>query len=124
MTFEDVLPGMYSAQLRYGKLPPVTSRKGVAPLSVTDLRLFASYADVYGSITRGGEPLGVDANVQFAGGRGFSLAEKEEYRARFLEPLFEDAQITIEPCNGSPALVTKQMTLRSSSSQLRADGSR
>lgn len=104
MTFDDAVPGAYRAELRYGKLPPISATANVGPARVADLRLLARYETAYGSVTRGGEPLGEDLSLQFAGGIGFAAAD-EEYRAVFRSPLDSDAQITIEACDGSPRAV-------------------
>ena len=103
ITFDDIVPGLYRAGMRYGKLPPSSSLATVGPLKVTDLRLFASYLTVEGSVTRGGEPLGEKVRISFQGGIGFAPEETEEYRAVFRPPpIGPEAQIRVEACDGSP----------------------
>lgn len=112
---EDVVPGMYRAEMRFGKLPPVSTIVNVPALQQRPLRLFASYNEVYGSLTRGGEPLGEDASIEFSGGGvGFATREKGEYRAAVLGRMIEtDAQITVRPCSGAPpALVLADRPVR------------
>ena len=105
MTFEDVAPGLYRADLRYGKLAPTTAMGSVAPLRVSDARIFASYFSVYGSLTRGGKPLGEEARVQFPGGVGFAPAE-EEYRGVLRAAMLgTDTQIIVAACDGAPRTV-------------------
>ncbi|HEX7154417.1 MAG TPA: carboxypeptidase-like regulatory domain-containing protein, partial [Thermoanaerobaculia bacterium] len=106
MGFDDVAPGVYRAEMRYGKLPPVTGMATVRPLGVSDLRMYASYFTVYGSVTRGGEPLHRDVVIEFTGGIGFASEEKDEYIAVFRPPpIGTEAQITVRPCDGTPKAV-------------------
>lgn len=106
LTFDNVVPGTYRAEIRFGKLPPVSGSANVAALGVANLRLFADYFTVYGSVTRGGKPLGEKVSIKFHDGIGFAEAETEEYRAAFLPPPIEpEAQITVAACDGSPQAV-------------------
>jgi hypothetical protein len=106
LTFEDVLPGMYRAELRYGKLPPASAIGSVGPLRVDELRVFASLDTVYGSVTRGGEPLGEEVRLEFPNGTGYAPEDTEEYTA-VLEPppLPAESRITVAACDGSPRAV-------------------
>ncbi|MEA2488834.1 MAG: hypothetical protein QOH21_626, partial [Acidobacteriota bacterium] len=84
------------------------------PLRVTDLRLFASYFTLYGSVTRGGEPLGEDVHIAFPGGTGFAPAETDEYHAVY-RPDFHDSetQVTVAACDGLPrAIVLTDQPMR------------
>ena len=104
MAFEDVAPGLYRAEMRYGKLPPSSSQASAGPLSIVELRVFASYMTTYGSVTRGGEPIGEEVRIQFPGGGiGYAPEETDEYRA-VLRPavIGTDAQIAVAACDGSP----------------------
>jgi hypothetical protein len=114
LAFDDIVPGAYRAEMRYGKLPPVGGVASVSPMGVAELRLFASYFTVHGSVTRGGEPLGEDVRIQFPGGSGFAPANSEEYRAAFHPPGFGvDAQITVAACDGAPrAIVLADQPIR------------
>jgi hypothetical protein len=106
ITFDDVAPGLYRAELRYGKLPPTHAMASVVPLRVTDLRVIPYYVTFYGSVTRGSEPLGEDTRITFPGGAGFAPAETGEYHAVSRpEPLPEDSQIAVAACDGSPRAV-------------------
>ena len=106
VTFDDIVPGTYRAEMRYGRLPPATNGGGVGPLRTTDLRIFATYFTAHGSVTRGGEPLGEDVAVSFSGGSGFAPAESEEYQAVLRPPhIGTDAQIVVAACDGSPRAV-------------------
>ncbi len=106
MTFDDIVPGMYRAEMRFGKLPPASNSTNIGPLRVADLRVNASYFEVYGSVTRGGEPLGEKVRIQFPGGIGFAPAETEEYHAVLRSPLYNtEAQIGVVACDGSPRAV-------------------
>lgn len=105
-TFEDIVPGVYRGAMRYGKLPPATGGTTVAPLRIADLRIFASYLTGYGSVTRGGEPLGEKVAIHFPNGIGFAPADSEEYQAVLQPPGVEpEAQIRVEACDGSPRAV-------------------
>jgi hypothetical protein len=103
--FEDVPPGLYRAEMRYGKLPPARAMVNVGPLRVADLRVFASYYTVYGSVTLGDQPLGEDVRLEFPGGIGFAPAETEEYRAVFNGFLDTDSRINVAACDGAPRSV-------------------
>ncbi|HEV7921188.1 MAG TPA: hypothetical protein VGR02_10420 [Thermoanaerobaculia bacterium] len=106
LSFDSVVPGLYRAEMRFGKLPPASATANVAALRVGDLRVFATYFTIYGSVTRGGEPLGEKVQIKFPGGIGFAPAETEEYHAVFLPPPMEsEAQITVAACDGSPRAV-------------------
>jgi hypothetical protein len=105
MTFEDVVPGLYRANMRYGKLPAASALKNVAPLRVDDLRIFAHYVTVYGSVTRGGEPVDEKMRVEFRNGVGFA-PESEDYVAVSRPPLPEaEEQVTVTACDGAPRAV-------------------
>ena len=102
MTLDDIAPGSYRAELRFGKLPPARGAATVGPLRVADLRVFASYFTVDGSVTRGGEPLGKDVRIEFPGGVGFAPADTGEYHAVFRSPPVDsDTQVTVAACDGS-----------------------
>ena len=105
VTLEDLTPGAYRAELRFGKLPPVTGTTTVAPLRPAEIRLHASYYQVHGSVTRGGEPLGEDVGIQFPSGPGFAPAESEDYHAVLRGMLGVDARITVAACDGSPRTI-------------------
>lgn len=106
VTFDDVVPGLFRAEMRYGKLPPVSQMASAGPVRVTDLRLFASYFTLYGSITRGGEPLEEDVTIEFPGGVGFAEAESEEYRAVLLpSSMTPEMRIEVAACDGAPRAV-------------------
>jgi hypothetical protein len=102
-TLEDLVPGTYRAELRYGKLPPVSAWQRVAPLQLARINVSPGYNEVYGSLTKGGAPLGEDATIRFPIGVGFVRAEAEQYRAVLRrEPLGKDAQIEVVACDGDP----------------------
>jgi hypothetical protein len=106
ITFDDITPGLYRAELRYGKLPPTRAMASVTPLRVADLRLLPFYTTLYGSVTRGGEPLGEDTRLTFPTGPGFAPAETGEYNAVLRpEPVPEESQIAVAACDGSPRAV-------------------
>lgn len=105
MTLEDIPPGAYRAEMRFGKLPPVIGGTSILPLQPKDLRLHASYLDVYGSVTLGGKPIEKDVRIQFPGGIGFAPRESEEYRGVLRSDLGVDAQIMVAACDGSPRAV-------------------
>lgn len=106
MTFEDVVPGSYRAEMRFGKLPPAAGFANVRPLGIGDLRVFASYFSIQGSVTRGGNPLGEDVRLGFPEGYGFASAESEDYSAVLRMPFMtSDVPITVAACDGSPRAV-------------------
>jgi hypothetical protein len=105
MAFDDIVPGLYRAEMRYGKLPPSGGMASVGPLRVADLRVFASYFTVYGSVTRGGQPLGEDVRITFPGGIGFAPEESEEYRAVFNSHVAADTQVDVAACDGAPRAI-------------------
>lgn len=106
LRFDDLSPGFYQSELRYGKLPPTSNAGNVGPLRVTDLRMFATYFPVHGSVTLGGEPLGERVWIEFPGGVGFGAADTDEYHAVLLPPpIGPDTPIAVEACDGAPRAV-------------------
>jgi hypothetical protein len=103
---DEVAPGMYRAELRFGRLPPVDVMSDVPPLQQRPLLLQARYFEVYGSLTRGGEPLDEDARIEFPqGGVGFGTRGTGEYRGVLKDRLDTDARIDIVPCSGKRVYV-------------------
>jgi hypothetical protein len=106
VTFDDVEPGLYRAEMRFGGLPPSYATARVTPLQIAELPVSASYFTAYGSVTRGGEPLREPVRIAFPGGVGFAPAETEEYRAVFHPPGFDtDAQLEVIACDGLPRAI-------------------
>jgi hypothetical protein len=78
---EEVPPGMYRAELRFGRLPPIDAVSDIPPLQQRPFSLQAQYFEVYGTLTRGGEPLRDDVRIDFpSDGLGFAMRETGEYR--------------------------------------------
>lgn len=98
VTIEEVPPGVYRAELHFGKLPPAAETTTLAPLDVNPLQLQARYLEAYGSLTRGGKPLSEDARIEFPRGTGFSPHDSGEYRAALLAPFGDDSKIDIVGC--------------------------
>lgn len=105
MTLDDIAPGSYRAELHFGKLPPVSGPATVAPMQSKELYLSPIYLPAYGSVTRGGEPLGEKVELKFPGGTGFAPAGSEEYHAVLLSLVAMEAQIQVKACDGSPSAV-------------------
>ncbi len=103
--FEDVVPGSYRAELRFGRLPPVSKDIEVAPFEQGIAGIFVQYTEIYGSLTYGGEPLGKDATLELPGGIGFASRESGEYRAVVLEPVSADEKIEVATCDGALRVV-------------------
>lgn len=115
LTFDDLVPGLYRAEMRFGKLPPVGEMRNVNALDITDLRLKAEYATLHGSVTRGGEPLGEDVRIRLPRGIGFAPADSDQYHAVMLPttgPSTIDVEITVAPCEGEPAVVLTDRPIR------------
>ncbi len=105
---DEVPPGMYRAELRFGRLPPFDEVEEVPPLQQRPMApLQARYFDAYGSLTRGGEPLHEDARIDFPqGGVGFAPRETGEYRGVVKDGfLHSDAKIDIVTCGGKRSYV-------------------
>lgn len=105
VTVEDLVPGLYRAEMRFGKLPPIDAIVLAPALQQRSIRLLASYNQVYGGVTHGGEPLSEDASIGFPGGYGFTSRERSEYRAVLRSLIRPDAQITVSACDGAPRAV-------------------
>jgi len=105
VTLDDIAPGTYRAEMHYGKLPPISGQATVAPLQSKELYLTAQYLGAYGSVTRGGEPLGEKVQLKFQSGDGFAPAELDEYHAVLRSPVPPDAQIKVAACDGSPGAI-------------------
>jgi len=103
---------MYRAELRFGRLPPVEVTADIAPLQQVPMPpLQAMYFEVYGSLTRGGAPLGEEAGIAFPyAGLGFSPREGE-YRGVVREGFDEDAKIDIVTCRGRRSFVLAEQAL-------------
>lgn len=98
---DDVAPGLYRAEMRFGKLPPVSAMVTAVALQQRQVRLFGGYMTLYGSLTHGGEPLGRDATIAFPlNGVGFGSKETGEYRAVLLdETVIEtDTRLDVATC--------------------------
>jgi hypothetical protein len=106
VTVGEVAPGPYRAELRFGKLPPSAVTSMLAPLEQQPILLQASYVTAYGSLRRGGQPLGEDARIEFPGGGiGFVAADSDEYHAVLTRPVGEEAKIDIVTCRGERTFV-------------------
>lgn len=122
VTFDNIPPGLYRAEMRFGKLPPTLRAAAVTPVRVTDLRLYAHYHPMYGSITHGGEPLGESVSIEFPGGVGFAPEDSEEYDAVSLEPYLEaETQIKVRACDGSPRAIVLSEALARRGSRVNID---
>jgi hypothetical protein len=114
VTLEEVPPGLYRAELRFGKLPRIMETATIAPLQQQPIRLQASYFSEYGSVTRAGKPLGDDARIEFPrGGVGFVARDSDEYHAVLTGPIGPDAKIEVVSCRGERTLVLSDMPMRS-----------
>jgi hypothetical protein len=103
---EEVPPGMYRAELRFGRLPPIDAMVDVPPLQQRPFPLQAMYYKAYGSLTRGGEPLRDDARIEFPhDGVGFALRDTGEYRGVVKDGFAVDAKIDIVTCSGKRTFV-------------------
>ncbi len=103
VTLDDIPSGTYRAELRFGKLPPVSAMVTALPMKQVTVPLHAAYLQLYGSLTFGDQPLGKDATLQFRGGGiGFASRETGEYRAALLMPIDVDSQIAVASCGEGP----------------------
>ncbi|HSY47504.1 MAG TPA: hypothetical protein VLC46_01710 [Thermoanaerobaculia bacterium] len=109
---EEVPPGMYRAELRFGRLPPVEVTADVAPLQQVPMpQLQAMYFEAYGSLTRGGAPLGEEAQITFpSAGVGFA-PRQGDYRGVVREGFNEDARIDIVTCSGRRSFVLAEQPM-------------
>jgi len=97
---DDVPPGEYRAELRFGRLPTIRQNVSLRALQQANVTLHARYIEIYGSLTLGGKPLDEDATLKFPGGIGFADREAAEYRAVLLRPFGIDARIDVATCEG------------------------
>ncbi|HJQ37348.1 MAG TPA: hypothetical protein VKB93_09425 [Thermoanaerobaculia bacterium] len=120
VTLDDLAPGAYRAEMRFGKLPPASGSADVVPLRPRDLYLTAMYRELSGHVTHGGEPLGEEVQLKFPEGYGFAPAETDQYHAVLLGKygaLPPDSQVTVAACDGNPkAIVLTDRTVRMSGS--------
>ncbi|MEA2417139.1 MAG: hypothetical protein QOI58_3796 [Thermoanaerobaculia bacterium] len=106
VTVNELPPGTYRAELRFGRLPPVDVMSDVPPLQQRPIQLQAQYFEAYGSLTRGGAPLDDDATINFpGGGLGFAPRKTGEYRGVVKEGFGVDAKIDIVTCGGKRSFV-------------------
>lgn len=103
-TLDDIRPGTYRLELRFGNLPPVSNVVLAPALQQRVVRLNAAYIEIYGTLTVGGEPLHEEAVLKFpAGGYGFASRDTGEYRAVLLNMIGIDAPVDVAACDGTPA---------------------
>ncbi len=101
---DDVAPGLYRAETRFGNLPPVSAMVTAVALQQRPVRLHAAYTRLYGSLTLGGEPLERDATISFPGdGVGFGPKESDEYHAVLLDQteIETDTRLDVTTCDNS-----------------------
>lgn len=109
---DEVPPGLYRAELRYGKLPPVSTTAQVAPLQQRPIYVRAEYLEAYGSLTRGGEPLNEDMRLEFPGG-GVGFAPRgSDYHAVLTGLPGIDSKINVVTCKGERTLVLGEEMMR------------
>jgi hypothetical protein len=109
-TITEVPPGLYLAELKFGKLPPITTATPLAPLDQKQLSLSAIYEQGYGSLTRGGKPLGEDARIEFPRGVGFAPRDGSDYFAVFPGGLGgdlvgDDVKVDVITCRGARTFI-------------------
>lgn len=103
---EDVTPGYYRAELRFGKLPPETRIAQLAPLQREPVNLQMHYRTVYGSLTRGGATVDEDAAISFEdAGYGFAPGGDEDYFGVLNGRVETDSRIAIQTCEGDRVFV-------------------
>jgi hypothetical protein len=116
VTLDDLAPGAYRAELRFGNLPPVSGGGDVLPLRSRDVYLTGIYTELSGRVTHGGEPLREDVQIRFADGYGFASANTDEYHAVMLGKLGvlpSESQVNVAACDGDPkAIVLTDMPVR------------
>jgi hypothetical protein len=101
---ENLVPGTYRVEMRFGRLPPVSAMIEAPPARVVTLPISARYVEVYGSLTLGGKPLDDDATMKFPGGAGFA-PRGADYHAVLIDriPLLGlDSRLDVAACKGSP----------------------
>jgi hypothetical protein len=98
---DEVAPGAYRAEMRFGKLPVISAETVAPPLQQQTLPLSGWFEAMYGSLTIGGEPLADDATIEIAGGGvGFASKETGEYRAVVRDGVEVDQKIDVVTCDG------------------------
>jgi hypothetical protein len=97
---DDVPPGEYRAELRFGRLPTIRQNVTLRALQQAYVSLLARYIEIYGSLTHGGKPVDEGAPLKFPAGVGFAARETGEYRAVLLRPFGIDARIDVATCSG------------------------
>jgi hypothetical protein len=101
VTADDLPPGLYRAEFRYGKLPPVQQYVELRPFQQERTILSVRYVSIYGGLTLGGELLEDEASLKFpSGGRGFA-DRKGEYRAVLLDTFEVETRIDVTTCRGT-----------------------
>ena len=124
LTVDDLAPGHYRAEVRFGKLPAVFTMVEAVRLQQRSVTVNLDYVELYGSLTLGGQPLSKDTSLQFPFGVGFASAGTGEYHAALIEvssrmamvgaetldDLYElldtDSQIQVATCDGSLRAIT------------------
>lgn len=99
---DDVAPGTYRVEMRFGQLPPVSATVTAAALQQQSVRVLAPYATVHGTLTRGGAPMGLEATIEFPNGVGFAQRDGEYRGVLLVHPLETDTRIDVAACKGEP----------------------
>lgn len=114
---EDVPPGTYRAELKYGHLPANASIVVAPPLHATDVRVISYFEGIYGGVSFGGEPLHKDATIEFVGkGLGFAARDRDDYHGALLRKLETDDIVNVSVCDEPfrAFVLTDRDSLRSS----------
>jgi hypothetical protein len=123
LTVDDIAPGYYRAEVRFGRLPPIFTMVEAVRLQQRSATVNVDYVELYGSLTLGDQALAKDASIQFPFGVGFASAETGEYRAALIDvgsrmamvaqtspDLYElldtDSEIQVATCDGSLRALT------------------
>lgn len=102
LAVDDLAPGTYRVEMRFGRLPVMRAEAIAAPLQQQTTRLSGWFEPLSGRLTLGGEPLDDDATIAIAGGGvGFASKETGEYNAVVRDEVGVDQKIDIATCDGT-----------------------
>ena len=102
---DDLIAGYYYAVLRYGNLPPIGDARSVAPFAQAGVTIQLRYVQVYGDVTRGGEPLEKGAALTFPTGTGFAAIGAAAYRGVLTQMVAREGRVDIATCDGLRAYI-------------------
>jgi len=100
--FDDLQPGKYVLDVRYGELPDITREIAVAKFAEESMRLPIEYTTLFGKVTIAGKesPAPIKIDFSWSAPPGAMTDAHGEYFAVLAKPLLKDRVIHLRTCDG------------------------